>query len=79
MLPCSDHGTVGQADYRGAVAVAVTGAACGPWAERAEAFPPADFPELADAGSACRNPGGARLGAWCFLAVRAACCRGRLF
>jgi hypothetical protein len=68
--PAHTGARAGQADYRGEVAVAVTGAACGPWAERAEAYPPDAFPELAAAGSACRNPGGARLGAWCFLAVR---------
>ena len=56
--------------YRGNISVTQSGHTCQPWSSQCphrHHRTPNKFPELENAGSACRNPGGqAPLGPWCY-------------
>jgi hypothetical protein len=67
------HELKDQKDYTGVVASTVSGQACVTWVEASpegsanSSFIPTDFDELFAMRDYCRNPGGGRLGAWCFI------------
>mmetsp|Transcript_8380 Transcript_8380/g.13222 ORF Transcript_8380/g.13222 Transcript_8380/m.13222 type:complete len:419 (+) Transcript_8380:28-1284(+) len=66
------HENLNQTDYSGDVALTVTNDDCMPWADAESegltaVYTAAAYPELT--GNACRNPGAARLGSWCYKAT----------